>query len=419
MDPSASGESNDYAETITALGVAGISVDNLCPAKKAGCGVGLSTLTTRRKGEELLRLPPQLYITDHVEDAPENLRPALEAILQHANEAASQWRLCVRLWYEKLQPSNPVFAAWIPALAAAATACARTCALRWDQDTIARCGVLSSIQRHVVTTRQKIEALHQALAELAKQFPSLFPQAPDPDEAEWLYLVCHGRALVVHDRLSRDASGVSKTTLCMVPLFDLAHSHVANDSGGAIAEFVTGTLIVSTRSALQAGDQVLSIRCPLANEELAIYSSCAVHDNPHQQVSLRLGFGVIEDSKLATLKRLKLDQFLLVDNEGKAAIIIVMRNCDPFPNVAIVLARVLFGSETSPDLQKMISPETVVMDNKWLPTILDSLKAQLQRYPARNTADPDAADLVYHSSRIVLKASVAQLLEFSKKLTPA
>merc|ERR1712173_323130 len=107
-------------------------------------------------------------------------------------------------------------------------------------------------------------------------------------------------------------------------------------------------------------------------------------------------------------------QFLLVDNEGQTAIIIVMRNCDPFPNIAIVLARVLFGSEASSELQKMVSPETAVMDNKWLPTILDSLKAQLQRYPARNTTVPHAADIVYNSSRAVLKACVAQLLEFSK-----
>mmetsp|Transcript_61462 Transcript_61462/g.173337 ORF Transcript_61462/g.173337 Transcript_61462/m.173337 type:complete len:105 (-) Transcript_61462:105-419(-) len=99
---------------------------------------------------------------------------------------------------------------------------------------------------------------------------------------------------------------------------------------------------------------------------------------------------------------------------------LVVRRCDPFPNVAVVLARVLFGAEASPDLQKVISPETAAMDGKWLPKILDSLRAQLERYPARATGAPapdtDAADTVYESSREVLEASVAQLLQFSRRL---
>merc|ERR1711974_155986 len=97
-----------------------------------------------------------------------------------------------------------------------------------------------------------------------------------------------------------------------------------------------------------------------------------------------------------------------------------MRICDPFPNVAIVLARVLFGSEVSLDLlQRPVSSETASMDELWLPPVLKGLQAQLQQYPARSNSTPGAADIVYNSSREVLKSAFARLLEFQKKISAA
>jgi hypothetical protein len=141
--------------------------------------------------------------------------------------------------------------------------------------------------------------------------------------------------------------------------------------------------------------------------------------NASQQVPLSLVFASLRQEQLTVLENLGLDRFLRADENERAVVTIVLRHGDPFPNVAVVLARVLTGSEASPDLQKPGSVETAAMDRRWVPTLLNALKAQLQQYPIREDADPatDTAGVIYDSSREVLKAAVAKLLAMTKVIT--
>jgi hypothetical protein len=181
---------------------------------------------------------------------------------------------------------------------------------------------------------------------------------------------------------------------------------------------VTGTVIVSTASDIQAGDPVLCARGASPNDELVVTSGIALVENDNQQVALSLAFDALRKEQLTVLQELGLDGFLRADEAGRAIVSLVLRKCDPFPNVAIVLARVLTGSESSPHLQKRVSTETQEIDKAWLPTLLTALKAQLQQYPLRSQSESatDCADIVYDSSREVLKAAVTVLLEMTKQI---
>jgi len=378
--------------------------------------VGLAATASLRQGDEVLRVPLHLCLTGRLEDAPPAMRPALEMVAPAEDKSADSVhkRLCARLWLERLRPSSAVFAAWLPALEAAAVARREASALHWSDEALSRCGALSCVSRFVEVAQEDIESLRSTLSRVSEQLPEICAKAPDSVEAEWIHFTCQAHCLDVRDRLSSSASILK----CLVPIFDAAHT--GDTAKGAMAELVTGTVIVSTVSDLKTSDQILCARGACTNEQIAVSSGTAFVENAAQQVVLSLAFGALRQEQLTVLKDLGLDQFLRADENGRAIVSIVLRRCDPFPNVAVVLARVLTGSESSPHLQKSLSAETFTMDQIWLPTLLNSLKAQLQQYPIRDSAESASpvADTIYDSSREVLKAAVGTLLEMLKKIAP-
>lgn len=412
-----------FSSAVVALSEAGAKgADGFAVAKLPICSTGLSVIGACKSGDELLRLPAHLCLSGQLESTPPAMRPALEfvAAADENSAGALHRRLCVRLWLERLQPSEPFFAAWLPAMESAALSRSEASALRWKAETgeLARCGALCCVPHHAEKAREEAEALRAVLEDVAGRFPDVCPTAPDESQAEWLHLTCLAHSLLVRDRMASGPEAEKAPTRYLVPLLDVAHT-AGSAATGAVAEMVTGTVIVSAVRPLQAGDQVLCTRGAASNDELAVTSGAVVAENVNQQVVLSLAFGSLRQEQLTVLRSLGLDSFLRADEDGRAILSIVLRRSDPFPNVAIVLARVLTGSEDSPDLQKPVSSETSGIDRRWLPTLLGALKAQLQQYPMRDAGKPaaDAADVIYDSSREVLKASVAHLLELTKQMT--
>lgn len=406
-----------FSTSLQALTEAGIKgCDKFALNELPSGNVGLAAVGSFSQGDELVRVPLRLCLTGRVEDAPLEMRPALEMVASAEDTSAESLhkRLCVRLWLEYLKPSSAVFAAWLPAIEAAAVARREANALRWSDETLSRCGALSCVSRFVEVAREDIESLRNTLQHLSEQIPEICPRAPDVSQAEWIHFTCHAHCLHVRERLSSDGSVLR----CLVPIMDVAHTGDA--SKGAIAELVTGTVIVSTVADLKPSDQIVCSRGARPNEDLAVSSGTAFIENAAQQVVLSLAFGSLRQEQLTVLKDLGLDGFLRADENGRAIVSIVLRRCDPFPNVAIVLARVLTGSELSPHLQKPVCVETHTIDQIWLPTLLNALKAQLQQYPMRESSESDStpADVIYDSSREVLKAAVGALLEMMKSIQP-
>lgn len=419
-----------FGQAVAALSVAGARVDGLGVAEFDGFGSGLATLEPRMSGAELMRVPVHLCFTDSPADAPEALRPAMEELAARiwaADAVMAEVRaylvLCARVWYEWLVPSGPVAAAWLPiAERAAAERCSMS-ALHWDASALVRAGPLSSVQVHVCEAQEQTRILLAALTTAASEFPAVFPRAPSLKEAEWLHFVCRSRSLPVRDRLAVDSADGSlgpNLARYLVPFLDLAHSHVSAvaGGGGVFAELVTGTVVVSTTSALQTGDQILCARGAVTNDELMVSTGIALPENVNQQVPLSLTFGTLHQSQLVAMQKLGIDKFMRADDKGRASVTLMLRRCDPFPAVLVVLARMLTGSEASPDLQRPVSQKTSEMDRRWLPTLLTAIKAQLQQYPVRGQPTEGVADIVYDSSREVLKSALGHLLELTRSLTP-
>jgi len=96
------------------------------------------------------------------------------------------------------------------------------------------------------------------------------------------------------------------------------------------------------------------------NDQSAVTSGAVLADNAHQQVCLAFSCGSLRQEQLTVLADLELDKFLRVDENGRAIMSIVLRECDPFPNVAVVMARILAGADSSPDLQSCVACNCLV-----------------------------------------------------------
>merc|ERR1711865_267587 len=110
-----------------------------------------------------------------------------------------------------------------------------------------------------------------------------------------------------------------------------------------------------------------------------------------------------------------------MNEDGKSSVQIILREMDPFPNAILVLMRILtFKGKVgnSQSLLKQVSHETKDIDSSWMPTILGALKAQLQLYPPQSRV-PEARcpqDIVYNTTRAVIKKAVERLLALMKQL---
>jgi len=399
--------SPDFDALIRALNDEGVKTDGLTLGDSAGSGHSLSVREACDVGSELLRMPLKCCLTSRPVDVPKKMRPIMEEA-SSTKGGGGNFCLCVRLWCEKLSPSSPVFSAWIALLERRIDV--KSSALRWDDDTVARCGVLSQVPNLLAEARSQVAGLRDRLRKLTEMFPSKLTREPSDDEIAWLFLVCSSGALPL--QIGEGDESHRTVMLIIAPVVDFV-SHTCTEGPAFLEVTADDAVVMRSPCALRPGDQVVcNYFQGASNDALVVDAGFALLDNPCHQVVLALSFENLRPGQAQAMKRLQLDRFLRSAGPGRTAVSIVMRKSDPFPNVAVVLSRILTHSEDSEALQLNPSSDTADMDSRWMPKLLEVLKAHLANYPVRLEAE-HPADIVYCSTREVLKLAVARLLAFT------
>lgn len=398
------------AALFAALREEGIEADGIEIQPFDGFGEGVATTRDCTAGAEMLRLPLHLCLTNRPVDAPKRLRPMLEDAFG-PGFGGGTLPLCVRIWSERLRPSSRLFATWLEYLEQSFGA-KRNLQCR-NAVNAPRCGPLSPVPQLVEAALQQRAALSDRLQQLAEQFPDELPRAPNAEEVEWLHSLCTTRALSLP---CSNEDGHPTIVQLIAPVVDFVN-HTFQPSEASFVQLCEGHIVLQAPHDLTSGSQLLGAYFGAAtNDDLVVDAGFASMENPNHTVALSLSFPRLRSTQEETLRRLQLDRYLRAGKPGHTAVSIMLRQADPFPAVAVVLCRILSGSETSDDLEKLVSESTADMDKKWVPVLLQALKGNLQAYPAVES-DEDLESIVYSSTRAVLKAAVSKLLGYEQLLT--
>lgn len=409
-----------------ALQAAGVDVDGLELKDFENYGRGLATTVPRAVGDVLLRLPINCCLTDRTEDVPERLQQIyrwLDTLLQDPSSAeassfgpeAEDLRLVLRIWCEDQQPSSEIFAAWMPILRSGVDLSGF--AHRWGEEAILACGPLSTVPHRLGVVQEEYRTTCNQVVAVAKRFPQALGSEPSVEDLEWFHFLCRSRAYPF-----RPEVGSPFNAIC--PIADLANHDFVQDATPAQRQLKFAApggidaIIVRAVEDYAPGSQILYEYTAATNDELACNFGFVLQRNKVQQVPLSIAFPAISEKQMSMLKGLRIGDYVRTGADGKCSVQLILRDSDPFPNIIIVLMRVLLHKGDLDDPQRFlkgVSSDTKDMDSPWMPTLLSALQANLKLYPMRDTSNPLPQDIVYQSTREVLKKSMERLLTLMKQ----
>lgn len=355
-----------------------------------------------------MSIPLQLCISDSAKHSPIEIRHVLESI---SPEAAKELGLCYRLWWEKSISEDPFFKKWVAILEESMDL--KDFAHHWNSEQMARCGPFSAVPYVVNTVLAELAKFKDDFRDLHSKFPEVLgASVPGDEDLEWLHFISRSRAFT----LEQDDT----TVHCLCPMAEFAN-HAPNDSEVKYASLKGDEVVIRACTPLKAGDQVTFDYQKGPNDELVCNFGFAVPDNPNQQVPLKLGVGTLKPMHQKILKALNLLHFLR-EVDGNQVLTVMLRRTDPFPNVAVVILRIIYnnGQYEVNDYLKPTSPLTKTMDVVWLPRIKGHLKQHFDEsylQPLKSEENSDNADFIYSGCRDVLAKALARLDFLSQSLS--